>query len=662
LVYLPMETIEVDGKTLLREWISGKHATFNATGNWSIQENLGPLSSIPTTPTLTIEEEEDTHLAGIPFQLTAHGPLNATSWTWSVPGTEMPEVSGIKPTFVFPQAGTYNISCTALYSTGDTLTVSKKVTVTEGKAPVAAFDILDNEQPAGDRFSFINRSEGDGCTYQWSMPGAEVEQTSGTNATALYPTIGTFSVTLTVSNPFGTSSVTHEVTVTESAPEARFDISQTAIMLGDTIQLIDGSRYNPTSWKWELNNNCRALLIEEQSPFIVPTAPGVYDISLQAANGLGNDILTRNRYLVVSNDDPGTCLNFTGVERLQLPCPFTAEQSALTLDWWMRPQRYQGSVCLSSSQGDFSTSVDSKGILTVNVGNRKISSEEGYIICNEWHHYALVYNKGRISFYRDAVLISNPATRIGSTFPALENIYMGDDSRSFQGQIDEVRLWRAIFDEEKLSAYSNQHISDVQAAQTNDNLLLYYDFNQNGGDVQDRTSSACHAQRIGFGPDGDAWGSATGVFTLDTQAIMHGDVSAKYLTNYKNPFITSSGSVNPNNSSRFLRLAMRSSRSRWQDANAIVRGGITTGAHIDTEHQSDITFETQWSGFATPLLDYRLWQAVTLPAGKYQFSVKFSDGNDAQNSRLVVCKGKSMVSDAKCEEEALAWCKLVEGS
>ena len=33
-----------------------------------------------------------------------------------------------------------------------------------------------------------------------------------------------------------------------------------------------------------------------------------------------------------------------------------------------------------------------------------------------------------------------------------------------------------------------------------------------------------------------------------------------------------------------------------------------------------------------------------------------------QTSRLVVCEGKTMVSDAECEEKALAWCKLVEGT
>jgi hypothetical protein len=230
--------------------------------------------------------------------------------------------------------------------------------------------------------------------------------------------------------------------------------------------------------------------------------------------------------------------------------------------------------------------------------------------------------------------------------PLLGNITIGQDG--LVGQIDEVRLWGDALTADKVKAYCNQHIQDVPAAQTADVLLLYYDFNQNGGDVLDRTSNAHNAQRIGFGPDGDAWNSALGVFTLDTEALMHGDISAQYLTNYKNPYITGSGTVNSNNSSRFLRLAMRTTRSRWQDANAIVRNGITTGAHIDTSHHGDIQFETQWSGFATPLLDYRLWQAVTLPAGRYRFSIIPGDVDDMQNSRLVVCEGSKMVSDAEC--------------
>ena len=676
LVYVPMETIEVDGETKLREYVSGKHAKFQTIGTWQVEEADGPFTATQPTPSLSISEEETTHIAGVPFRLTAQTLLSATAWEWiaspskgedseqevsSLRGDlEGSALHGMSPVFCFPEAGTYVISCTATYADGSTLTAEKEIVVADGEAPVANFDIVNADLPAGDRFSFINRSEGIGCTYQWSMPGAEVEQLGGTNATALYPQTGTFSVTLTATNPYGSSSVTKEVTVRESAPAALFDISETAIMLGEGIQLIDASRYSPVSWKWELNNGCRALTIDEQSPYIVPIAPGIYDVSLHVTNPLGENTLVRKRYLIVSNDDPVSSLNFTGAETLQIPCPFTEEQKALTLDWWMRPQQYQGSVSLSSAQGDFSTSVDSKGVLSVTLGTRSAKSDDGYIITGEWHHYAVSYSSGAVKFYRDGLLFNNSSIRIATRIPALETITMGEGG--FKGQIDEVRLWGSALTAEKINAYCNQHIADVQEAQAEDNLLLYYDFNQNSGDVIDRTTSGCNAQRIGFGPDGDAWNSALGVFTLDTEARMHGDISAAYLTNYKNPYLTASGTVNPNNSSRFLRLAMRTNRSKWQDANAIVNGNITTGAHIDTSHHSDIQFETQWSGFATPLLDYRLWQAVTLPAGRYTFSITPGDVDDMQTSRLVVCEGSTMVSDAECEEKAIAWCKLIDGS
>ena len=695
LVYLPMETIQVDGETRLRECVSGKHAKFQKLGTWQVEESEAPFTSTAPTPILTITEEETTHYAGIPFRLKANTSLSATKWEWKAPsdspfgGGNISQLKESLPqraiaeseqlvtegkvgksregalnsslvTLSFPEPGKYNVTCTVTYADGSELTESREVTVQQGEAPVAAFDVLNDTLPAGDRFSFINRSEGTGCTYQWSMPGAEVEQLSGTNATALYPAVGTFSVTLTVTNPYGSNSITKQVTVRESAPDARFDLSATAIMLGEGVQLIDGSRYTPLSWQWELDNGCRALTVDEQSPYVVPTAPGIYDVSLHVTNPLGDNTLTRKRYLIVSNDDPVSCLNFTGTETLQLPCPFTEEQKTLTLDWWMRPQQYQGSVSLTSSQGSFSTSVDSKGMLSITLGTKTAQSAEGFIITGEWHHYAMTYNLGTVKFYRDGLLINTSSTKLATRMPALGTITMGQDG--FKGQIDEARLWGSVLTEDKINVYCNQHIADVQEAQTSDNLLLYYDFNQNGGDVLDRTSSGCNAQRIGFGPDGDAWNSALGVFTLDTGALMRGDISAKYLTNYKNPYITATGTVNPNNSSRFLKLAMKTSRSKWQDANAITAGSITTGAHIDTSHHSDIQFETQWSGFATPLLDYRLWQAVTLPAGKYRFSITPGDVDDMQTSRLVVCEGKKMVSDAECEEKALAWCKLMDGT
>ena len=55
---------------------------------------------------------------------------------------------------------------------------------------------------------------------------------------------------------------------------------------------------------------------------------------------------------------------------------------------------------------------------------------------------------------------------------------------------------------------------EVAALVSGQKLVVYYDFNQNGGDVNDRTGNGNHGVRTGFGPDGDAWGLSKGVFSL----------------------------------------------------------------------------------------------------------------------------------------------------
>ena len=82
LVYLPMETIEVDGETKLREYVSGKHAKFQTIGTWQVVEGDDPFSGSQPTPSLSISEESGTHLAGVPFRLTAQTLLSATGWEW----------------------------------------------------------------------------------------------------------------------------------------------------------------------------------------------------------------------------------------------------------------------------------------------------------------------------------------------------------------------------------------------------------------------------------------------------------------------------------------------------------------------------------------------------------------------------------------------------
>lgn len=663
LVYLTMDTIEVDGEIRMRELVSGKHAKMQTMGTWSTDINNDILSETTVEHTAAIETPASSYTAGLPFTLAASSSVDAVDWAWHAEGARQADVKGMAPSFVFDKSGTYTVSLVVTYTDGTSATAESQVTVVDADAPVAAFDIASATLPAGDRFSFVNRSTGEGNTYVWSMPGAEVETCGGTNASALYPSLGTFNVTLTATNTAGSSSVTKQVTVTAAAPVALFDVSPLSVLLGDTVRLVDQSRYEPTSWNWELTNGHRGFAVSGQHPAVLPVAPGIYNVSLTTSNDLGKGTLTKNSILMVSNADARSALHFTGSEHIVLANPITESMSGVTFDWWMRPSAFAGSATMASASGLFSTSCGEDGTVTVKVDSKQAKSDAAYVILNEWHHYAIVIDAGHVYFYRDAILVNEASTRIPQTFPALSGDFtIGDERNSFNGLIDEFHIWTQALSQDDIRRYCNAPIADLGTAEAVRGLKVYYDFNQNGGDVIDRTSHGLNAKRVNFGPDGDAWNSALGVFTLDLGADPAGDITAKYLTNYKRPYYTAAGTVNPNNSSRFKKLEMGTARSAWQDFNAVKSGSIITGAHIDTDHNGDITFETVWSGFSENLLDYRLWQTVTLPAGRYTFSCTFSDGSDSQQSRIVACYGSQMVGEDECETAAIAWGKLTDGT
>ncbi|MBR4433171.1 MAG: PKD domain-containing protein [Bacteroidaceae bacterium] len=651
LLYLPMDTIHVGDEVRIRERVAGKHATLWATGQWRTEE-YNDLISSRFDPVASIAAEES-YTAGIPFTLGAVTSVDATAWTWHAEGADTPDVSGKNPSFLFRQAGIYDVTLTATFFNGETASDTTQITVADGLAPVAAFDATADVLPAGDRFSFINRTEGEGCTYVWTLPGAEVERLTTTNASALYTTLGTFSVTLTATNAYGSSSVSREVTVSAAAPAALFDVTPTAILLGDTVRLNDKSRYEPTAWTWELSNGHRCFTISGRSPAVIPVAPGIYDVTLNVSNAEGSGKTTQGGLLTVSNADARTALHFTGVEYIKLPSPVPEGTTGFTLDWWMRPSAYAGSATFTAEP--FSTVCTDDGSVRVTLGSKSVTSGKGYVVLSEWHHYALVYDAGTVQFWRDGILFATPTNKLVTSSPAWDDLTVGNADNCFNGLLDEFRLWNSALSADALRSYCNAPIADVAAAEAADALRVYYDFNQSGGNVADRTSHALDATRINFGPDGDAWNSALGVFTLDLDAPPAGDITSTYLTNYQRPYYTASGTVNPTNSSRFLRLEMGTKRSAWRELNQIKNGNIVTGAHVDTAHGNDITIETIWSNFADELHDYRLWQTVSLPAGRYTFSCTLSDGTSTQTSRIVVNYGTKLVGDADCETEALAW-------
>ena len=199
-----------------------------------------------------------------------------------------------------------------------------------------------------------------------------------------------------------------------------------------------------------------------------------------------------------------------------------------------------------------------------------------------------------------------------------------------------------------MKKYANEPISEPDA---NSDLVLYYNFNQTSGDVQDHSASNNTGYRYNFGPDGDAWTSSKGIFYLNFEEAK--DVTKNYLKNYKAPFKTASGFVN--GSSRFKCLQTGTAASPWVQENSVVDNGVTTEFHVDANKENYLTLSTTWDGFANEVKNLKLYQTVELPAGSYEFyAVNGQWEWTPAQTKTVVSTGTSLPDWNDLDTQALA--------
>ncbi|MBO4593725.1 MAG: PKD domain-containing protein [Bacteroidaceae bacterium] len=672
-LYYKGDTFEdSDGQLVIRDYARGHHAVIRDPENAKTLVDNSIFRNGSSDLSVTVNDPTETLYTNTPVKFTAAIPACATKVKWIIDTDESKAVYQTSPYLTFDKAGNHIVKVIIEYEGGKTLASNMKIVkVQELPAPVADFEVTQDNLPASEYFSFVNRSSAVNATYQWSMPGADVEQVRATNASARFLQVGSYPVTLTVTNAAGTATVTKEVTAIASAPYVDFDVSPSAILIGDKVFFEDKTIYDPEEWQWEINHvsGKRNYAIHAQNTAFTPLAPGYYNVTLKARNPQGQTGKTQRKIFAVSNADPGNALTFyADGEYVDIPTPFPASTRSFTIDSWLRPADFNGVLTFSTEDGKFCTRSNADGSLTVEIAGKSVTSDPGYFILDEWHHYAVTFNTGNVKFYRDAEQFSAPTLRLALNCPAWTGTlkFSSPDTR-YKGLIDEMRIWSKALNQKTIQAFSNQPIAtdDIEAAKSSNGLLLYYDFNQNGGDIIDRTGLGHTGARCDFsGADGDAWTSALGVFTLDFEGDEPSDVSADYLTNYKAPFLDNGTSVSTSNSTNLLGLLTGTDDSKWVIEGSVVSEKSTTGAHVYKTLNSDINFRTGYYGFADTLKNHRLYQTITLPAGYYTLNVRPSNDGAwvADSSLLCVVRGDEFVDMLNYEEKSEAFVPLSDGT
>ena len=93
------------------------------------------------------------------------------------------------------------------------------------------------------------------------------------------------------------------ITVKPQPISANFTVSSTTVTEGGKITFTDQSANNPTSWLWTFAGGTPSTSTTK-SPVVTYNTPGVYDVTLKAANGNGSDEITRKGYIIVSMKSP----------------------------------------------------------------------------------------------------------------------------------------------------------------------------------------------------------------------------------------------------------------------------------------------------------------------------------------------------------------------
>ncbi len=661
LVYLPMDVLSSDAETM-PDLAGGHDVILSGVANYEFLVDDSFLTGSTTITAADFSLSADTITQGQSVTATLASTLNAYKVEWTATGSSSSTSTAAQPTLTYTSTGTYDISLKAYDAAGNSAEATHTIVVIAPTAPVADFEIGADNLPAGDPVSLINRTQGEGCSYVWSMPGGSVTTATTCNATTSYDEIGEHAITLTATNAAGSSSVTKYVVTGNPEPEVDFNVAPSVIILGEEVALTDRTKYSPTKWMWTVNNAKHNLGINGQNYTFTPQYPGVYDVTLTASNNVGTSSATQASAITVCNADSETGLNFAGDgERVVFTSPVAETTTAYTIDFWLFPHSLEGAANMASDDGIMSLATSAQGEMTLTVNGKSVASGTGYVIDDEWHHYAVTCKSGTVVFYRDGEKYIQPSDRLALTTPAWTgDITMGSTATPMSAMIDEFKFWSKALTLDELQATCNAPIANPDSMRQYGNLVIYYHYNQSSGDVICATDETYNGTRLGFGPDGDAFASSLGIFTLDfSPDATPVDVTAEYLTNYEAPFLHTDSTVNTNNYvSRYYELETGTTTSTWVLENLVDDGTTQSGAHVDTYYNSDLTCTTTDEGFATSVYDQRVYQTVVLPMGRYTLSVTPNEDAFAETgSYLVVNEGDTLVGNASLDD-ALAYVYL----
>jgi len=245
----------------------------------------------------------------------------ATAWQWDFGDGNTSERANPVYTYVTP--GNYTVTMTAKNRGGSSSMTQKTpiVVLPDRNLPAPDFtaDNLTGIAPLSVRFTDDTENPGT-FGYSWDFNADGIPDSTDKDPVCVYKIPGNYTVNLTISNGYGSRSVSKAgfITVTNGmtadfTADNLTGIAPLAVRFKDTSSESAG-----TTWAWDFNGD-GVIDSTEQDPTCVYRLPGNYTVNLTITSSLGTVTASKPGFILIANRTPVpdfTADNLTGVAPL----------------------------------------------------------------------------------------------------------------------------------------------------------------------------------------------------------------------------------------------------------------------------------------------------------------------------------------------------------
>ena len=207
----------------------------------------------------------------------------------------------------FSSAGTYTVVLTATDGAGTSASAALEVTVKDVAAPTVTLAVVPDPPLAGQVATFTataTPASGHGIIgYFWAFGDGNTQTTNGPTTTKTYSEVGTYVVTVTVTDDLGqTASVSRSFTIVSSGVTASFTSSPTDPTTATTVQFngvesTASAGATITAWEWNFGDGTTATGVTASRQF---AAAGTYVVRLTVTDSTGRTGTTTANVVVTA--------------------------------------------------------------------------------------------------------------------------------------------------------------------------------------------------------------------------------------------------------------------------------------------------------------------------------------------------------------------------